>query len=135
MQIWLKLISEMLLLLLIVFIIFAKYCGPLIRYVVTSNISFPESVGVIVDASNFDEARRKLKEWYLYVSVSNLPEFNYCFETISRWHDSILNSFKVPYTNAYTEGVNNKVKVLKRNAFGLRNYNRLRSRILFMMSC
>ncbi len=88
-----------------------------------------------VDASNFDEARRKLKEWYLYVSVSNLPEFNYCFETISRWHDSILNSFKVPYTNAYTEGVNNKVKVLKRNAFGLRNYNRLRSRILYMMSC
>ena len=48
MQIWLKLISEMLLLLLIVFIIFAKYCGPLIRYVVTSNISFPESVGVIL---------------------------------------------------------------------------------------
>ena len=74
-----------------------------------------------VDAPNFDEARKKLHEWYLYVSVSNLSEFNYCFETINRWQDSILNSFKVPYTNAYTEGVNNKVKVLKRNAFGLRN--------------
>ncbi|NLZ53755.1 MAG: ISL3 family transposase [Thermoanaerobacteraceae bacterium] len=87
-----------------------------------------------VDASNFDDAKKKLKDWYLYVSVSDLPEFNYCFATINRWQDSILNSFKVPYTNAYTEGVNNKVKVLKRNAFGLRNFNRLRSRILYMMA-
>ncbi|MDD3613368.1 MAG: transposase, partial [Clostridia bacterium] len=42
--------------------------------------------------------------------------------------------FKVPYTNGYTEGVNNKIKVLKRNAYGLRNFNRLRSRILYMMA-
>ncbi len=62
-----------------------------------------EKFFAFVDAPNFDEAKKKLHEWYLYVSVSNLPEFNYCFETISRWQDSILNSFKVPYTNAYTE--------------------------------
>ncbi|MGI6537812.1 MAG: ISL3 family transposase [Caldicoprobacterales bacterium] len=87
-----------------------------------------------VDASDFDDAKKKLKAWYLYVSVSNLPEFNYCFRTINRWQDNILNSFKIPYTNAYTEGVNNKIKVLKRNAFGLRNFNRLRARILYMMA-
>lgn len=86
-----------------------------------------------VDASDFDDAKKKLKAWCLYVSVSNLPEFNYCFRTINRWQDNILNSFKIPYTNAYTEGVNNKIKVLKRNAFGLRNFNRLRARILYMM--
>lgn len=87
-----------------------------------------------IDAATFEEAKKKLEAWYIYVSVSNLPEFNYCFETIRRWQDSILNSFKVPYTNGYTEGVNNKIKVLKRNAFGLRNFNRLRSRILYMMA-
>ncbi|NLZ54034.1 MAG: ISL3 family transposase [Thermoanaerobacteraceae bacterium] len=87
-----------------------------------------------IDSTTFDEAKKKLEAWYIYVSVSNLPEFNYCFETIRRWQDNILNSFKVPYTNGFTEGVNNKIKVLKRNAFGLRNFNRLRSRILYMMA-
>jgi len=87
-----------------------------------------------IDAPTFDEAKRRLTAWYLYVSVSHVEEFNYCLETIRRWQDSILNSFKVPYTNGYTEGVNNKIKVLKRNAFGLKNFKRLRARILYMMA-
>lgn len=87
-----------------------------------------------VDSASFDEAKQKLHAWYLFVASSDLPEFNYCFETISRWQDCILNSFKVPYTNGYTEGVNNKIKVLKRNAFGVRNFERFRTRILYMMA-
>jgi transposase len=87
-----------------------------------------------VDAKNFEEAKQKLHARYLYVACSKMPEFDYCFQTISRWQDNILNSFKVPYTNGYTEGVNNKIKVLKRNAFGLRNFERFRARILYMMS-
>lgn len=86
------------------------------------------------DAPTFEEAKHKLLAWYLYVASSKLPEFDHCFETISRWQDNILNSFKVPYTNGYTEGVNNKIKVLKRNAFGVRNFERFRARILYMMS-
>jgi transposase len=87
-----------------------------------------------VDADTFDEAKQKLHAWYLYVNSSQLPEFDACFETIFRWQDSILNSFKVPYSNGYTEGVNNKIKVLKRNAYGVRDFKRFRARILYMMS-
>ena len=54
--------------------------------------------------------------------------------TIFAWQDEVLNSFKVPYTNGYTEGVNNKIKVLKRVAFGVRNFFRFRRRILHMMA-
>ncbi|MBR3304520.1 MAG: transposase, partial [Christensenellaceae bacterium] len=32
--------------------------------------------------------------------------------------------------NGYTEGMNNKIKVLKRVSFGIRNFNRFRTRIL-----
>ncbi|MDW7669197.1 MAG: transposase, partial [Bacillota bacterium] len=32
------------------------------------------------------------------------------------------------------EGVNNKIKVLKRNAYGVRNFDRFRNRILHMMN-
>ena len=87
-----------------------------------------------VDAPTLDEAKKKLHAWYLYVNSSQLPEFDTCFETISRWQDSILNSFKVSYSNGYTESVNNKIKVLKRNAFGVGNFKKFRARILYMMS-
>ncbi len=87
-----------------------------------------------MDASSFENAKQKLTAWYLYVSSCNLPEFDSCYATISRWQEGILNSFKVPYTNGYTEGVNNKIKVLKRNAFGVRNFDRFRARILYMMA-
>jgi hypothetical protein len=41
---------------------------------------------------------------------------------------------RVPFSNGYTEGVNNKIKVIKRNAFGVRDFKRFRNRILHVMS-
>ena len=38
-----------------------------------------------------------------------------------RWFWGITESFRVPYSNGFTEGKNNKIKILKRNAFGFRN--------------
>ena len=46
------------------------------------------------------------------------------------WYNGIINPFSVPYTNGFTEGCNNKIKVLKRNAYGYKNFNRFRNRIL-----
>ena len=50
------------------------------------------------------------------------------------WMTGILNSFSTPVTNGFTEGCNNKIKVLKRNAYGYQNFNRFRNRILHMFS-
>ena len=86
------------------------------------------------DSPSFEEAKKRLAEWYTHVASCDLPEFNRCMETIFAWQDEILNSFKVPYTNGYTEGVNNKIKVLKRVSFGVRNFFRFRRRILHMMA-
>lgn len=41
--------------------------------------------------------------------------------------NEINTSFKVEYTNGYTERVNNKIKVLKQNAYGIRNFKKLRA--------
>lgn len=87
-----------------------------------------------IDSRTIETARKKLKEWYVYVSTLNEPEFNNCMQTIINWQDYILNSFTCPYTNGYTEGVNNKIKVLKRNAYGVRNFHRFKNRILHMMT-
>ena len=87
-----------------------------------------------IDAPDRKAAIKRLHEWYVYVETLNEPEFRTAMNTIINWQDYILNSFDCPYTNGFTEGVNNKVKVLKRNAYGVRNFSRFRNRILHMMA-
>ncbi|MGY3725572.1 transposase, partial [Granulicatella balaenopterae] len=45
----------------------------------------------------------------------------------------IENTFNYPYTNGPIEGLNNKIKVLKRNAYGYRNFEHFKARIFLMM--
>ncbi|MEQ6359130.1 transposase [Thermoanaerobacter thermohydrosulfuricus] len=41
----------------------------------------------------------------------------------------MTNAFDIPYTNSVTEGYNNKIKVLKRIAYGYRNFHRFRETV------
>ena len=40
---------------------------------------------------------------------------------LSNWQNEILNFFETHITNAYTEGVNTKLKLIKRTGFGFKN--------------
>ena len=80
--------------------------------------------------SNYNTAKKLLMEWILTAQEINLPEFKDCVTAFLNWHNYILNSKLTPLTNAFTEGTNNKIKVLKRNAYGFQNFNRFRNRIL-----
>ena len=90
----------------------------------------------VMDSNDSYEARKRLGVWSMMAQGyrKELPEFIVCFTTYTNWQKEILNSFDCPYTNGYTEGVNNKIKVLKRNAFGVRNFERFRNRILHVMA-
>ena len=77
-----------------------------------------------------DEARERLSDWSMLAHSYNIPEFDNCFRAVNNWSKYILNSFDCPYTNGYTEGCNNKTKVLKRVCYGVRNFERFRNRIL-----
>ena len=77
-----------------------------------------------------DEGRKILKQWILMAQESKLQEFEDCTKAFLNWFDLILNSLDYPYSNGFTEGINNKIKVLKRNAYGYRNFERFRNRIL-----
>lgn len=87
-----------------------------------------------MDSKDETEARKRLKSWMLMAGVADIPEFNKCIETFSNWTQEILNAFKTGLTNGYTEGCNNRIKVIKRNAYGIRSFRRLRKRILHAMS-
>lgn len=52
---------------------------------------------------------------------SNLPDLIELGETLGRWEKKILNYFKCRITNAYTEGIHTKCKLIKRKSYGFRN--------------
>jgi len=56
--------------------------------------------------------------------------FTEAVKTIKNWFTSIVNYFRNRTTNGPAEGVNNKVKVIKRMAYGFRNFSTFRLRIL-----
>jgi transposase len=88
----------------------------------------------VLDSESVEVAKEKLCHWILCAGSSGIPRFEACAKTMSRWSKGILNALEFGYTNGFTEGCNNKIKVLKRNAYGYRNFNRFRNRILHVFS-
>ena len=89
-----------------------------------------EMFNEIMSITDYEEIVRRFKEWIELVESLKISEFNDCTKAYRRWFWGIVESFRVPYSNGFTEGKNNKIKVLKRNAFGFRNFNNYRKRIL-----
>lgn len=62
------------------------------------------------------------------------PLFQTVFWTFLRDRDKIINALKLPYSNAKLEATNNLIKVIKRKAFGFRNFNNFKKRILMTLN-
>lgn len=88
----------------------------------------------LMHAPDSKTAKNLLSDWIYAAEVSHLPEFHECTRAIHNWSGFILNSFDCPYTNGFTEGCNNKTKVLKRICYGVSNFSRFRNRILHCAS-
>jgi transposase len=50
--------------------------------------------------------------------------------TLTRWYEPIVRYIRNRYTNGLTEGFNNKIKLIQRMAYGLRNEHNRQKRIL-----
>ena len=79
----------------------------------------------------YSEQRTDFFDWIKMAENSGLKEFEDCAKTYRHWSKEILNAFKYKFiSNGPTEGFNNKIKVLKRTSYGVRNFKRFRTRIL-----
>lgn len=88
----------------------------------------------ILDCKDRESAKKAMSDWINSAYDCGIPQFVKCAKTMVNWLTGILNSFSTSITNGFTEGCNNKIKVLKRNAYGFRNFKRFRNRILHMFS-
>lgn len=62
------------------------------------------------------------------------PIFQTIFRTFLRDQDKIINALELPYSNAKLEATNNLIKVIKRNAFGFRNFENFKTRIFIALN-
>lgn len=60
------------------------------------------------------EAKRRINEWNDQVIKSGLTCFNKFISTLDEWMDEITNYFINRQTSGFVEGLNNKIKVIKR---------------------
>ena len=75
-------------------------------------------------------AYKALKHMLDDMSFSLLPEIRTLRKTLLKWKEEILNYFSTGLTNGRTEGYNNLAKLVQRRAFGYKNFNNYRLRLL-----
>lgn len=89
----------------------------------------------IINHAEYKEAKKQLLDFIDLCKESKIEEFVKASKTIENWLPYIVNSFiDKRYTNGFTEGVNNKIKVMKRVAFGYKSFAFFRRRILYIFN-
>ncbi|HEU3089830.1 TPA: ISL3 family transposase, partial [Streptococcus pneumoniae] len=62
------------------------------------------------------------------------PLFQTVFKTFLKDKEKIVNALQLPYSNAKLEATNNLIKLIKRNAFGFRNFENFKKRIFIALN-
>ena len=62
------------------------------------------------------------------------PIFQTVFRTFLKDRDKMINALELPYSNTKLEATNSIIKVFKRNAFGFRNFEKFKKRILIALN-
>ena len=81
----------------------------------------------------YREASARLGLWLDAAKSSGLPPFVRVASTVQRWREEVLNYWRFPFTNALVEGKHNRVKVVKRRAYGYRNEQVFLLRFLYLI--
>jgi transposase len=95
---------------------------------------FREELTTIFDtAGSKTEGLERIGDWRQKVERSELTCFDAFLKVLDSWLDLIANYFLNRQTSGFVEGLNNKLKVLKRRCYGLRNVTRLFQRLTLDM--
>ena len=80
------------------------------------------------------QAKRKIKQWIKSVEKSELNCFDTFIKTLRKLWNEILNYFINRLNSGFVEGLNNKIKVIKRRCYGIFDTKNLFQRIFIDLS-
>ena len=86
----------------------------------------------VLDEKTLYEKRLMLGKWILDYVDSECPDVAAAARTIRYWKQMIVNSWQYNRSNGPAEGLNDKIKVVKRLAFGMHRFDAFRKRILLI---
>ena len=75
------------------------------------------------------QAKHAFNKWMNRINASGLTCFNSFIKTLSKFKDEISNYFIDRNTSGFVEGLNNKIKSIKRRCYGILNIKHLFQRI------
>jgi transposase len=76
-----------------------------------------------------DEGKSRLRAWRQRVIASGLDCYDSFLTTLYNWWDEIANYFRNRLSSGFVEGLNNKVKTLKRRCYGFLNVTHFYQRL------
>ena len=89
----------------------------------------------VVHSTTYEYAEIEFKKWIDTVKKYGIEEMIEASKTIENWLPYIVNSFiDKRLSNGFTEGINNKIKVIKRVAFGYKNFKFFRLRLMYILN-
>ena len=89
-----------------------------------------EAFRAIYRSDDRSQAEQRLEAFLSAVDRAGLPTFDAFAKGVRSWRSELLAYFDEPTTNGYAEGVINKVKVIKRRAYGIPTFDAFRDRVL-----
>ena len=90
-----------------------------------------ETLNKVYRCENAGHARRILTKLTDALALSKVPGLKSLRKTLLKWIDEILNYFENKLTNARTEGFNNVAKQVQKRAYGYKNFNNYRLKLLY----
>lgn len=75
----------------------------------------------IYKVKTHEKAYRRFSDLLNGLECDYRPRWQELYRTLKRWQTEILNYFIYRVTNAYTEGIHTRIKLLKRISYGFRN--------------
>ena len=89
----------------------------------------------ITHYATYENVKSQLINWISLVREQNIEKMSVAAKTIKNWLEYICNSFiDKRFSNGFTDGLNNKIKVIKRVEFGYKDFDFFRLSLLYILN-
>ena len=95
---------------------------------------FKERISSLFNIKGYKQARKSFIAITDDLGFSKIAEMHTLRNTLLKWKDEILNYFKTGLSGARVEGFIRKCKLIQRKAYGFRNFENYRLRVLYYCS-
>ncbi len=89
-----------------------------------------EQVLNIFDEKKVENAKKRFEKWFENVEKADVKEFREVLKMIGHYWYGIENYFRHRITNGASEGYNNKINIIKRRAYGFKDIEYFKLKIL-----